>query len=83
MENISIDASSFSEQLGVYDFFNVVLAGATFVGGVCIINRNLCNYIWNEFSLQKGLGLILLIYILGMILQEIGSLLDKKDFPYI
>lgn len=80
MENISIDASSFSEQLGVYDFFNVVLAGATFVGGVCIINRNLCNYIWNEFSLQKGLGLILLIYILGMILQEIGSLLDKKIF---
>ena len=56
MENISIDASSFSEQLGVYDFFNVVLAGATFVGGVCIINRNLCNYIWNEFSLQKVWG---------------------------
>lgn len=78
MENISIDASSFSEQLGIYDFFNVVLAGATFVGGVCIINRNLCNYIWNDFSLQKGLGLILLIYVLGMILQEIGSLLDKK-----
>jgi len=80
MENISIDASSFSEQLGVYDFFNVILAGATFAGGVCIINRNLCNYIWDDFSIQKGLGLILTIYISGMILQEIGSILDKKVF---
>lgn len=80
MENISIDATSFSEQLGIYDFFNVVLSGTTFILGICVINQNLCDYIWNNFSIQKGLGLIILIYVLGMILQEIGSILDKKVF---
>ena len=80
MENLSIDTSSFSEQLGIYDFFNVVLSGAAYVCGLCVINRNLCNYIWNDFSFQKGLGLILLIYVIGMILQEIGSILDRELF---
>lgn len=80
MENITIDASGFSEQLGIYDFFNVILSGATFVCGLSIINQNLYNYIWDYFSLQKGLGLILLVYILGMILQELGSMADSKVF---
>ena len=80
MDNITIDSSSFSEQLGIYDFFNVILSGTTFIGGLCIINVNLYNYIGNSFSLQKGIGLFLVIYILGMILQEIASILDSKIF---
>lgn len=80
MRNVTFDSTSFSEQLGLYDFFNVVLAGATFICGICIINQEINNYIWSDISFQKGLGLILAIYILGMILQEIGSVVDSKIF---
>lgn len=79
MKNITFDSTSLSDQLGLYDFFNVLIYGATFVGGVCVLNANFCNYLWNNLSFQKGLAIILLIYIAGMILQEIGSTVDKKS----
>lgn len=80
MKNITFDSTSFSEQLGLYDFFNLILAGATFICGLSLISEEIKNYLWNNLSFQKGLGIILLIYILGMILQEIGSLIDRYVF---
>lgn len=80
MKNITFDSTSFSEQLGIYDFFNVILSGAIFICGLCIINQNINSFVWSNISLQKGLGLILLIYILGMILQEAGSVVDRNIF---
>lgn len=80
MRNITFDSTSFSEQLGLYDFFNVVLAGATFVCGLCAVSQEINRYFWDNLSFQKGLGLILLIYIIGMILQEMGSLIDRYIF---
>lgn len=77
MRNITFDSTSFSEQLGLYDFFNVVLAGAIFICGLCIVSEKVNTYFWNDVTFQKGLGLILLIYVVGMILQEMGSLIDR------
>lgn len=78
MKNVTFDSTSFSEQLGLYDFFNVLIYGATFVCGVCVINANVCNFLWDNLSFQKGLAIVLLIYIIGMILQEVGSFVDRK-----
>lgn len=78
MKNITFDSTSFSEQLGLYDFFNVLVYGATFVCGICVINSNIYNYLWNNLSFQKSIGIVLLIYIIGMMLQEVGSIVDRK-----
>lgn len=77
MKNITLDTASFSEQLGLYDFFNVLIYGATFVSGVSLLNEKLCRFLWDNLSFQKGLGVVLLIYITGMLLQELGSKVDE------
>lgn len=77
MKNIALDTTSFAEQLGLYDFFNVLIYGATFVCGLSIINENLCEFLWNDLSFLKGLSIVLLIYISGMLLQELGSKVDE------
>lgn len=78
MQNVTFDSTGFSEQLGLYDFFNVLIYGATFICGICVINANFNEYLWNNLGIQKGLGIILLIYITGMILQEVGTFVDRK-----
>lgn len=80
MSNITFDSNNFSSQLGIYDFFNVLLSGATFIFGICIINTNINEYLWDNVSFAKGLGIILAIYIIGMVIQELGSKLDKSFF---
>ena len=81
MSNITLEeTSNFSEQLGIYDFFNVIISGAVFVFGLCAINSNLWNLIFKDTTIPKGLGIVLLMYITGLVLQEIGSLADKKKF---
>lgn len=80
MNNISLDTISFSEQLGIYDFFNVLLSGTIFVCGCSIISTKLSTLIWGNITFQKGLCLVLGIYIIGMILQELGSLADRYLF---
>lgn len=77
MKNITFDTTSFSEQLGLYDYFNVLIYGATFISGVSLLNEKLCRFLWNDLSFQKGLGIVLLIYITGMLLQELGSKVDE------
>lgn len=78
MSNITFDSTSFSEQLGIYDFFNVLLCGAIFTLGMCAIDINIGNYLCNNLTVIKGLGIALMIYVIGMILQETGSKLDRK-----
>lgn len=78
MDKITLNTTTFSDQLGLYDFFNVLIYGITFISGLCVLNENIYNYIWNNMSFQKGLGFVLLVYITGMILQEIGSIIDYK-----
>lgn len=80
MNNVTLDSTGFTEQLGLYDFFNVILSGAVFVVGLCTINQDLSNFLWEDMSVVKGVGVVLLIYILGMILQEIGSCADRYLF---
>lgn len=80
MGNVTFDSTNFSEQLGIYDFFNVLLSGTIFIFGFCIISQDLNKYIWSNLSLSKSLGIILLIYILGMVLQEVGSIADRYIF---
>lgn len=77
MKNINLESTSFSEQLGLYDFFNVLIYGATFVCGIGALNNKFCKYLWENLSFQKGIGIVLLIYITGMLLQELGSAVDK------
>ncbi len=78
MNNVSLDTTGFSEQLGIYDFFNVLVYGAIFVCGICVINTDINNYLWCDLTFPKGLGIALMIYIVGMILQEFGSFYDRK-----
>ena len=78
MNNITLDAANFSEQLGLYDFFNVIISGAVFVFGLCVIKPSLYSYLFNDIEIPKGLGIVLFIYITGLILQEIAYWADKK-----
>lgn len=77
MEKITLDTTSISEQLGLYDFFNVLIFGATFIGGVSLLNENVCCFLWYDLNFPKGLGIVVLIYMIGMLLQELGSKIDK------
>ena len=76
MEKISLDTSSFSEQLGIYDFFNVIVSGAIFICGFFCINDNWYEQLFKQITMPKVLVLIVLVYIMGLVLQEIGSLID-------
>lgn len=78
MKNITLDTTSFSEQLELYDFFNVLICGVTFICGISLLSEKIYHFLWDGISFQKGLGIVLIIYITGMILQELGSAVDKK-----
>lgn len=80
MKNITFDATSFSEQLGLYDFFNVLLSGASFLCGCCAISKTINTYVWTDISIQKGIAIVLMIYILGLLLQQAASYADDKIF---
>ena len=80
MSNMSFDTTSFSEQLGIYDFLSVILAGSTFWCGISAINRYLYETLWNDMTFFKGLTIVIIMYITGLILQELGSYLDIRFF---
>lgn len=80
MVNTSFDSASLLEHLGIYDFLNVLLAGSIFTFGICIINSGIKEFIWSNITFLKGLGIILLIYIMGLLLQELGAMADKRIF---
>lgn len=81
MGNINID--TFSEQLGIYDFFNVIVSGA--------IMGMLWYFIWpgffekTLFKIKVHISVviiftIILCYFTGMIIQEVGSIADRYVF---
>lgn len=78
--NTSFDSTNLLEHLGIYDFLNVLLAGSIFTFCICIINSGIKELIWSNITFLKGLGIILLIYIMGILLQESGAIVDKKFF---
>lgn len=80
MGSINLETSNFSEQLGIYDFFNVIISGAVFVFSLCAIYFGFDNF--KNISIIEGLGIIFLIYIVGLLLQEIASLVDNKGFKF-
>lgn len=77
MKNITLNTTSFSDQLGLYDFFNVLIYGTTFICGLCVLNKGIKDYLWSNLTFPKGVGIVLLIYISGLVLQEIGSNVDR------
>ena len=80
MNNISLDTTSFSEQLGIYDFLNVLLSGAIFVFGCSTISSGLNSWLWGDATLSKGIGIVLAMYIIGMVLQELGATMGRHCF---
>lgn len=77
MSNITLDAAHFSEQLGLYDFFDVLVGGSVFVWGLSALYENIYSLLWTDLSIEKALGIVLLVYICGIVLQEIGSIVDR------
>lgn len=77
MDNISLDASNFSDQLGIYDFFNILISGAVLVLGICTIHDGIYHALWDNVDIPKGLVIVVLIYIAGLVLQELGSVIDN------
>ena len=77
MKSITLNTTSFSDQLGLYDFFNVLIYGTAFICGFCVLNKGIKDYLWSNITFPKGVGIVLLIYITGLVLQEIGSNVDR------
>lgn len=82
MSNITIDSSSFSNQLGIYDFFNVLVSGLIFVLGISAINKKIYNLLWYDLTTPQILFIIILCYVIGLLLQELGSFADAKIFRF-
>lgn len=80
MNSITLGSTNFSKQLGIYDFFNIIIAGAVFIFSLCVVNSSIYSCIWSNMNFVKGLGIVILIYIVGLILQELGSWADEKKF---
>lgn len=78
MSNITFETSSFSEQLGIFDFFNVLVTGAVFIFGLGISNNNIGSLLFGDVNLLSGIGIILVVYVSGIVLQEIASFCDGK-----
>ena len=80
MDNITLETTNFSDQLGLYDFFDVIVSGAVFVFGISALSIQVYSFLWENTTVVKGLGIVLLVYISGVVLQEIGSILDRHLF---
>lgn len=78
MDNITLDTTNFSEQLGLYDFFDVIVSGAVFVFGISSLSNKVRTILWENPTILHGLGIALLIYISGTVLQELSSALDYR-----
>lgn len=71
-----------SEKLGLYDFFNVISVGAIFILHIVFLfPSTLSTYDeWIEDGVIKFAGLFVLSYLLGLLFQELGSILDENKF---
>ena len=80
MNNITLESSTFAEQLGIYDFFNVLVAGTVALFTLCWNFPKIKSVLWRDKDFFEGITILLIIYILGQLLQEMGSLADKYIF---
>ena len=80
MNDITLDSTNFSDQLGLFDFFNVIVVGATFLCSLSVVSREIRKFIFSNLSFPKVIALTLMVYIFGMLLQEMGSIIDKYIF---
>ena len=78
MNNVTLDTTNFSEQLGLYDFFDVIVSGAVFVFGISSLSNTIKDLLWTDITILDGLGILLVIYISGVVLQELSSTLDYR-----
>ncbi len=78
MDNIGID--NVSENLGLYDFFNVIGTGSIFIIHLFMIFPKLLTWYYIKISHQivAGIGLIVLAFLVGLIIQEIATFIDDK-----
>lgn len=80
MSNITLDTTNFSEQLGLYDFFDVIVSGSVAIFGISMLNDPIKEFLWKDTTIAKGLGIAVLIYILGNLVQELGAKMDECLF---
>lgn len=76
MENIS-------ENLGLYDLFNVMVGGGVHWVCVYMVWLSIYNLYWESFKENIITGYvvgIVIVYITGMVLQELSSALDDLTF---
>lgn len=69
------------DRLGIMDFFNILFVGGIFIVCVCWI----CPPIWNwylsinkEYKMESYVGIIVISFTIGLILQEAGVFWDKQ-----
>jgi len=89
MSNVTLETSNFGEQLGAYDFFNVLVSGSVFLsslaGILLCINDNLKTL--PDISILEGVIISVAVFFVGLIIQELGSIADRciwhvKEYNY-
>lgn len=82
MNNISLETSTFGEQLGIYDFFNVIISGAFYIfsliGILYTIYPEIIISIYSNITILGGTVLATIIFFVGLVIQELGSIADRK-----
>lgn len=73
---------SASSQLGIYDFFNVLLGGLYVVIGCFIICPDIrLFWIWDkDYDAERYVVFLVISYIIGIVMQETGAYLENKGF---
>lgn len=75
----------FLKSIGLYNIVGVFISGALFVYMIDFLNIYNFFYYFNDDSnntFVKGFALILLCYLIGLFLQEVSSLLDRKKLRF-
>ena len=68
-------------KLGIYDFFNLVIAGGIFLLGLKILNiTDPMSWAYPDNELISIAIIFLMSYILGALIQYIARMVDKKVF---
>ena len=71
------------DKVGVYDFFGVLLSGMIVIVVSCCLDLPLINLIANvENDIVNAILFLVGSFFLGLVLQEISSVLDKKVFKF-
>lgn len=75
------------EKFSVYDFFNVLGAGAVFLFGLQALDmvtlQSIVNYIGVAESTISIIGLLGICYLCGSVLQQIGAWVSKRKHGYV